>query len=231
MEILQKISLFFERYRKAITIGLVLCCFMQQCTISTLRSEIEFYRDKYGMSVQNNETSERTSDIYDENRAVEQTPISGQTENEYKGGDKSMSMTTMAIIFIGIVAVTAVLVMIFRKKSIYPFSVRVSGKLWQDLNGRVIYTLTISNKSNGSAEVDNATIEFINMKERRKFRMPVADFPLTLTKGTKHSVNISLQRLLEQHQELLEYKLIRVAVESDKKVKKTFPLGIKWKKA
>ncbi len=115
-------------------------------------------------------------------------------------------------------------------KSKWPFTAALSGKIWQDLRGKVIYTLTIKNRGKEAVSLNNAIIEFINVREKRTFKMPVPDFPLTLTKGTKHSANISLQRLMEQHQELTNYKMIRVGVECNGVVRHTMPLAVKWKR-
>lgn len=217
METLAKISAFLNKYRWAITMSLFLCCVLQQCTISTLRSEISFLKNKYEEPANN----ELLTDNEVQALPLEET----QADEVVANSNSGVIVSVMSIVLL-----IAIVVFLLWKFSIFPFGIWVSGKLWQDLTGKIVYTLKITNRSRETVNVGNAMIEFINFKEQRKFKMPVSDFPLSLTKGTSHVVNISLQKLLEQHQELLDYKMIRVSVECDGKTKKTMPLGVRWKK-
>lgn len=217
METLAKISAFLNKYRWAITMSLFLCCVLQQCTISTLRSEISFLKNKYEEPANN----ELLTDNEAQALPLEET----QADEVVANSNSGVIVSVMSIVLL-----IAIVVFLLWKFSIFPFGIWVSGKLWQDLTGKIVYTLKITNRGRETVNVGNAMIEFINFKEQRKFKMPVSDFPLSLTKGTSHVVNISLQKLLEQHQELLDYKMIRVSVECDGKTKKTMPLGVRWKK-
>lgn len=220
MELLAKVSAFLNKYRWAITMTLFVCCIMQQCTISTLRSEMAFLKHKYEEPA-NNELLSDNEDAY----VVDDEVVVDEVENG------ATSSSSSVVIWMVVVLALALIVFLLWKFSIFPFGIWVGGKLWQDLTGKIIYTLKISNKGRETVNVGNAMIEFINFKEQRKFKMPVSDFPLSLTKGTQHSVNISLQRLLEQHPDLLDYKMIRVSVECNGKVRKTIPLGVRWKRS
>lgn len=224
MEILQKITAFFDRYRTVIMAVLALCCIMQQCTIGTLRNELKYYKNKYEAPANNTPLSEQMNSDQGPNQTA---PV---LSDGSKGGSKGMSAATLMFILGGFVVLAGAGIFLLRYKSIYPFTLSASGKIWQDPYGRVVYTLTVRNKGRKPVNVANAMIEFAKIKDRRKFRMPVADFPMTLTEGTKHSVNIPLQKLLEQHQELLDYKMIRVSVDGNGTVRKTFPLAIRWKR-
>lgn len=217
METLAKISAFLNKYRWAITMSLFLCCVLQQCTISTLRSEISFLKNKYEEPANN----ELLTDNEAQALPLEET----QADEVVANSNSGVIVSVMSIVLL-----IAIVVFLLWKFSIFPFGIWVSGKLWQDLTSKIVYTLKITNRGREMVNVGNAMIEFINFKEQRKFKMPVSDFPLSLTKGTSHVVNISLQKLLEQHQELLDYKMIRVSVECDGKTKKTMPLGVRWKK-
>lgn len=219
MELLERVSAFLNKYRWAITMALFVCCIMQQCTISTLRSEMAFLKHKYEEPANNELLSDKDESVVAEDQFMVDEV------------DSSESSHSPAILWIIVVLLIAIALFLLWRFSIFPFSVWVGGKLWQDLTGKIVYTLKITNRGREMASVGNAIIEFINFKETRKFKMPVSDFPLSLTKGTQHSVNISLQRLLEQHQELLDYKMIRVSVECNGKIRKTIPLGVRWKKA
>lgn len=221
MEILQKITAFFDKYRTVIMAVLALCCIMQQCTIGSLRSELKYYKNKY-------ETPANNTPLTDEQTQTPTTPV--VTDDSSKGGSKGMSATALLCIVGGVVAICGLGIFLLRYKSIYPFTLSASGKIWQDPYGRVVYTLTVKNRGRKSISVTNPMIEFAKIKDKRKFRMPVTDFPMTLTEGTKHAVNIPLQKLLEQHQDLLDYKIIRVSVEGNGKTRKTLPLAVKWKK-
>ncbi len=215
MEILQKISAFFNQFRWAITLALLACCIMQQCTISTLRSQLAFVKDKYENPI-NNINNEATESV-------------SNTDTDYPTTLETDNNTIITIVYF-LIALGIILSFAWYK-SWWPFSVWLKGKIWQDLNGRVVYTLTATNRGREAVTLNNATIEFINLREQRKFRMPVTDFPLTLTKGTTHTFSVSLQKLMEQHQELTNYKMIRVSVECNGTIRRTLPLGIRWQKA
>lgn len=224
MEILTKISAFLNRYRWAITLSLFVCCISQQCAISSLRNEIAFLRDKYEAPAANESLSDDVSSDEVVNIAAENTSAGNET------AESNSNHNTLTICIIAIVLIGAWLFVAWRR-SLFPFNARISGKIWQDFSGRIVYTLTINNHGRADANIDNAMIEFININDRRKFRMPVTDFPLMLTKGTKHSVNVSLQRLFEQNPDLTNFKMIRVSVDINGKRQNTLPLGIRFKTA
>ncbi len=110
--------------------------------------------------------------------------------------------------------------------------VSVRGRLWQDLQGRVVFTLTVSNRKQGaSVQFEVPTVEFMALRSRRKFRVPAPDFPITLSGGTSHTVNVSLQRLMAAHPELLSYSVIRMTVAADNgRTYKTRPVVVRWQK-
>lgn len=110
--------------------------------------------------------------------------------------------------------------------------VSLRGRLWQDLQGRVVFTLTVSNRKQGaSVQFEVPTVEFMALRSRRKFRVPAPDFPITLSGGTSHTVNVSLQRLMAAHPELLSYSVIRMTVAADNgRTYKTRPVVVRWQK-
>jgi len=221
METLVKISAFLNKYRWAITMALFISCIMQQCTISTLRSEISFLKHKYEEPA-NNELLSDNQISKDEISIEEHSVVPEKTE--------ASDVNSIIIIVIIMISLISTGIFLLWKFSIFPFSIWVGGKLWQDLTGKIVYTLKITNRGRETVNVGNAMIEFINFKDQRKFRMPVSDFPLSLTKGTQHTVNVSLQKLLEQNMDLLDYKMIRVSIECNGKKRRTMPLGVKWKR-
>jgi len=213
METFQKVSAYLERYRWIIVTCLFALCISQQCTISSLRSQLEFLKDKYENPVQQSAPTTTEEQTYSEPETI------GYTENT-----DNNTGTIIGCLFI----IVGTMITFAWYKSRWPFTVWLKGKIWQDLNGRIVYTLTANNKGREAVTISDATIEFLNFKEQRKFKMPIADLPLTLTKGTKHTINISLQKLIGQHQELTSYKMIRVSMNCNGTIRHTIPLGVKW---
>lgn len=213
MNFIKRILAVIEQWRWTIICLLLAICFMQQHSISALQNELKFIKEKY-----ENPTPLSPA-------IPEDVPTTYSAPADEPTPDNSTDAATL----IAIVAAIGTIVGWSYYKSKWPFTAALSGKIWQDLSGKVIYTLTIKNRGREPIALSNATIEFINFKEKRTFKMAVPDFPLTLTKGTKHSANISLQRLMEQHLELINYKMIRVGVECNGKVRYTLPLAVKWK--
>lgn len=226
METLQKITAFLNKYRWAITLGLFVCCVMQQCTINTLRDEIHFLKDKYELTA--NTATPHSSPASDEVVQHDSDGFSTSSDFEERAKAKKMVWIYVAALSLCLVLVWIICAKLF---SLWPFNASVKGKLWQDLNGRVVYTLTVKNRGRKDISVGNAIIEFISFKEKRKFKAPVTDFPITLSKGTAHAVNIPIQKLIEQHRELMDFKAIRMSVECNGKQKFTLPVGVKWKTA
>lgn len=226
--LLQSFSQFFSRYRWIIISLLFIYVVAQQCTISRLRNEIEFLHSKYETYVPyKSDSSAMTvsgADIMYQNPDGEALIIK-QHDNLNQTSDSTDSMIGWVIM---IILLIVLLFFMLYRFGFLPFSVNVSGKVWQDLNGRVIYTLQIKNGSRKAVNITNPMIEFAKVGDKRKFRMPVADFPLTLQPSTKHIVNVSLQKLIEQNQSLMDYKTIRASVDCNSRVHRTFPLVVRW---
>lgn len=173
---------------------------MQQCMISSLRSEL--------LKVKAGEIA------LSENVDVVASEIQNTSSSSMGWG----WIITLCIL------VGAVLYVLYRMGKLkLPFGVSVTGKMWQDLQGRVVYTLTVVNKSRKQVEVSDAMVEFLDMKNKRKFRMPVKDLPMTLQKGTSHSMTVSLMNLFMNNPDLRAMKALRVMVKVDGKEKHTLP--------
>ncbi|MCR5696822.1 MAG: hypothetical protein K6G73_07600 [Marinilabiliaceae bacterium] len=228
MNYLLKFSAWLKRNSTYVIWGLLICVIMQQCTISALQKEISFLQDKYTTT-----SPSRLSDEEIANKAgeVEQSSSDSQSVKEIDVEPTHESKNSSSIVSI-IISTTLLILfayLLLWMQGLLPFCVSIKGKLWQDLTGKIVFTLSIANRTRKSQNVSNATICFIG-KNNRRFRMPVADFPLDMQPHTKHVVNVSLQRLLEQNQDLLDYKALRAEVECNGKICKTFPLVVKWKR-
>ncbi len=218
MNYLLKFSAWLKRNSTYVIWGLLICVIMQQCTISALQREISFLQDKYTVSTPSHVSDDEIAQPSDEQPAPQ---IDEPT------APRSSSSIVSIIISIAILLLMAYLYLWMR--ALLPFCVSVKGKLWQDLSGKIVFTLSIANRTRKPQNIDNAMICFIG-KNSRRFRMPVTDFPLEMQPHTKHVVNVSLQRLFEQNQDLLDFKALRAEVECNSKVRKTFPFVLKWKR-
>lgn len=226
MGFLFKLKNFLERYRWAITMALAVLVIMQHCTISTLQKELRFVRDKYEVPATVKTTPTDNSATNAAPQEAVRTAPPATAEEAPRGGLRDNNYWAI----VALVLLVGLTVFVLYRKGKLPFGVHVSGKLWQDLNGRVVYTLSVRNRTRKDVTVEKAQIEFIRFRAKRKFTMPVPDFPITLSAGTSHSVNISLQRLLESDQTLLDFKVIRVSVECNARRRRTAPIGVKWKR-
>ncbi len=221
--ILTRLADFSSRHRTAITVALFVCIVMQQCTIFGLRQELSFVKQKYEQPAIPTSSASAQQLVIEEVTADEVVA----TTDEVASAEEGVSANTIFVVVLLVVAVTYYF--LSKEQGWYPFNVRVSGKIWQDLSRRVVFTLNIGNKSKRNVQIDEAMIEFMGIRDSRKFRIPVGDFPLTLSASTKHTVNISLQKLLERDPQLLSYKAIRASVLAGGKRIKTMPIGVRWK--
>lgn len=223
MNFLIRLKEFFDKHNRVIIIGLCLLCLVQTCTISSLRYEVEALRSAPTLPVLGADSTAAVRDtVVVRDTTLVETPV-GAVAEEDKGGGLPL--------WIALVALLAAVGVFLYQKSIFPFTANLRGKLWQDLQGNCVYSLTVRNRGKVSVAIDDATIMFSNGGDKkRKFKMPVADFPLTLTKGTSHTVNISLQKLIIAHPELMDYRMIVVMVTANGSTRTTFPAFVKWKK-
>ncbi len=199
-EIFAKLSAFIRAYLGPLCWALFCVTIMQQCMISSLRSEL--------LKVKAGEIA------LSENVDVVASEIQNTSSSSMGWG----WIITLCIL------IGAVLYVLYRMGKLkLPFGVSVTGKMWQDLQGRVVYTLTVVNKSRKQVEVSDAMVEFLDMKNKRKFRMPVKDLPMTLQKGTSHSMTVSLMNLFMNNPDLRAMKALRVMVKVDGKEKHTLP--------
>lgn len=232
MEKLLKIQAFLNKYRWAITWGLFICCIVQQCTISTLRSEVRFLKDKYTLeSVA--ATQQRDLAELQEGEITVQS-VESEPADISDPGDVTIRLVNsydLVITMLWLIAGGVVYFIFAWFISLPPFDVKGTGQLWQELSGRIVYTLRVKNRSRKAVTVSDVVIVFRNFTEKRKFKVPVADFPLMLSKGTSHTVNISLQKLFEQHPELTKYKMVTAYFQCDGKRRGAMPLIVKWKTA
>ncbi|MCF0190276.1 MAG: hypothetical protein HUJ96_03325 [Marinilabiliaceae bacterium] len=194
---------FVKKYMGSICMGLLIVCIMQQCAISELRERIingGTLVDKVEKSISN---------------SVE-IPI------------KETSYSAWVWIVVCIILLAAALYILYRFGKL-PIGVNVSGKMWQDLQGRIVFTLNVRNNKKSPVEVSEAMVEFIGKSGKRRFRMPVNDFPMTLQSRTSHSVTVSLQRLFDLNSDLRNMMALNVAVKCNGKTKSTLPQPFKFK--
>ncbi len=214
--ILEGLQRFFERYRTAIITGLLFIVIGQQCTISSLRQQVAL-REKMPV----------VQEMVDEDDFVNGNESEGDV-NEVVSERQGKDWTRYQLVIL-VLAIVVAYWFVAKKRNLPPFMVSASGKIWQDLTGRVIFSINISNRTNENATIDSALIEFVGIRDSRKFKVPVADFPLTLTPMTKHKVNISLQKILEHDASLRDYKAIRATIMKGGKAIRTLPVGVRWK--
>lgn len=212
-QIMQRVGQFVDRYRRGIIIGLLLCCVLQQCTINQLRHE-------RNQLLNTDQITRTVTDAADEVGDAIGDALSTQQSHQSNTG-----LITLVIILV----VAAAVVGAYRF-GLFSGGVVLKGSIHQDLTGRIIYSLTINNRSRKAVTIDNTQIEFRSTQQERKFRTPVPDFPLTLTARTKHTVNISLRQLLEKNPDLINYRFIRSSVECDGVRRSSIPLSVKWKR-
>lgn len=224
-QILSQISNFLSRHRTAITVALFVCVVMQQCTISRLSQEIVFLREKYENPIATPAASAKQ--LADDIAQKAGDALDGALPSEAQ----ETSGTTTALYWVfGIAMAVVVYWLLARRFGLFPYLLNAKGRIWQDLQGRVVYTLTIKNKTRRDISVQDAMIEFMGIRDSRKFKAPTSELPMTLAPGTQHSINLPLQRLLERDQQLMNYKAIRAMVTADGKTVRALPLGVRWKK-
>lgn len=214
-EIFLKVMSFMRQYVGHICWALFCVTVMQQCMISSLKSEL--------LKVKAGEIEVAAPG----GTSPEPSVISGGDVDAVVSVDNTNStdMGTLLIVLGIILLLTfAAVYILYRVGKIkLPFVVSVTGKMWQDLQGRVVYTLTVKNGTRKQVEISDAMVEFMGTKNRRKFRMPVKDLPMTLQKGTSHSMTVSLMNLFMNNPDLRAMKALRVLVKVDGKEKHTLP--------
>lgn len=221
--IFKKISDFVQRYIYYICVALLICNIMQQGTISRLQQTVVQLQQQAGM-VADSAAVSSVAGVQDQPVADGREAYTGDPALE----GKSNGWLWAVAILIGVLMGVAYVLYRMGKFAI-PFTVSVVGKLWQDLQMRPVYTLTLRNNSRKAVEFNNAMIVFVTKsRQQRKFRMPIKDLPMTLQPGTSHSFTVSIQRLMEQNPDLMGTVVISVQVEAGGKVKKTFPQGVKF---
>lgn len=204
-EIFLKISAFIRQYVGHICWALFCVTIMQQCMISSLRSEL---------------LKVKAGEIGDVPGAVESYVDPVVTVNNTNDSNMGWIVAGSILALLAI----AVVYLLFRLGKIkLPFGVAVTGKMWQDLQGNVVYTLTVKNSTRKQVEISDAMVEFLDTKDKRKFRMPVKDLPMTLQKGTSHSITVSLMKLFMNNPDLRAKKALRVTIKVDGKEKHTLP--------
>lgn len=223
-KILFDFAAFVNKHQRGILYGFMIICLFQQCKINSLQREVAFLSDLVhaptapALEVPDVEVPEDVPDV--------PSSVLPDVSEPVAAGEFPL---VWAVVGAVVVALGIYGFMAYRK-GWWPLGVRLKGKLWQDLYGRVNYTLTVRNLSKLGLTVSDAQIEFIRMGSSRKFRIPLADFPLAMCGGTSHTVNISLQKLLESHADLLDYKVIRLSVMCKGRRVNTLPLGVRWKR-
>lgn len=185
--------------------------------ISSLRSELLKAKAGEVEAVGQGAVSEVPEVGVEPGSAVDSAIAVGNTNNSNMG-------TILVVLGILLLLSLAIVYVLYRLGKIkLPFVVSVTGKMWQDLQGRVVYTLTVKNSTRKQVEISDAMVEFMDTKKRRKFRMPVKDLPMTLQKGTSHSMTVSLMNLFMNNPDLRAMKALRVLVKVDGKEKHTLP--------
>lgn len=207
-DIFLKISAFIRQYVGHICWALFCVTIMQQCMISSLRSEL--LKAKAGEIALGDAVGSVADSVAD---------VAGVAE---KTNNSNMGWIIAGCI-LAVVAIAVVYVLYKMGKIKLPFGVAVSGKMWQDLQGNIVYTLTVVNNTRKHVEISDAVVEFLDRKDGRKFRMPVKDLPMTLQKGTSHSLTVSLMKLFMNNPDLRAKKALRVNIKVDGKEKHTLP--------
>lgn len=218
--IIERLKQFVTQYRYLIIATLLGMVVLQQCHVWQMR------RLSHGGAAEPQGTTE--------------APMLHDSVVEHADEPRDTTGTWVLWVPMAALAVLTVLLARARRRGQDPLQdfldrfrkVSVRGRLWQDLQGRVVFTLTVSNRKQGaSVQFEVPTVEFMALRSRRKFRVPAPDFPITLSGGTSHTVNVSLQRLMAAHPELLSYSVIRMTVAADNgRTYKTRPVVVRWQK-
>ena len=212
-DMIERIKRFVTQYRYFIIATLLGMVVLQQCHVWQMR------RLSHGGAAEPQSTTE--------------APMLHDSVVEHADEPRDTTGTWVLWVPMAVLAVLTVLLARARRRGQDPLQdfldrfrkVSVRGRLWQDLQGRVVFTLTVSNRKQG------ASVQFMALRSRRKFRVPAPDFPITLSGGTSHTVNVSLQRLMAVHPELLSYSVIRMTVAADNgRTYKTRPVVVRWQK-
>lgn len=230
-QILSKIAFFLQRYRTAITAALFVCVVVQQCTISKLTQELTFVKQKYEQPIlpqANESAAQQPTDTVSVQMAEKESLTTVVSTSETTDATTDKPTNWLNIIF-SVLLLAAAYWLLARRLGLFPYLHHAKGRIWQDLNGRVVYTLTVKNKARTELAISDAMIEFLGFRGSRRFKVPTQDLPLTLASGTSHAIHVPLQKLLERDQQLLSYKAIRASVTANGKVLKAMPLGVRWK--
>jgi hypothetical protein len=105
----------------------------------------------------------------------------------------------------------------------------------QAMNGRLTLQILVINTRKESYTIDAPVIEFMRIGSVKAFKIKPADgdvlFPITLTPGTSHQINIDIQQFYERVDAIRSHGWVRVTVPTIPiGNRKSFPKYTRWVK-
>lgn len=197
---------------------------MQQCTISRLRWEVTQMTQGISRQVAPTQTQPTPTDTV---TAAQDTTTTPALDAETGDDGSSAGKAWIAGLIMVVIAGAAIGFIYMRRNAVYPLGITLRGKLRSDLT----YHIKVSNKSRKPVEVTSPLVVFIMGGSLRKFRVNVAQLPMTLDKGTSFEADINLSGLIRANIDLANAKAINMSIETNGKRHSTLPTPVKIKTA
>lgn len=220
-EILRRVQSWVSAHWRVVMALLCMVVFMQQCTINRLHWEL----DRLSRPVRPDASADSAM-----RAAVADTASVAARQG---GAASAGSFPAWGVVLI-VLAVAAVFgaVAYMWVNAIFPIGLSFRGRLAQNAQGQLIFSIRVRNRSRKVVELGHAQVNFVmGPSQVRRFRAGVPTLPISLQPKTGYEAQINLTGLISANIELCKAKAISLSLMANGRMHSTLPRPVKFKTA
>ena len=229
-EILRRVQSWVSAHWRVVMALLCMVVFMQQCTINRLHWEL----DRLSRPVRPDASADSAMRAAVADTASVAAVADTASVAARQGGAASAgSFPAWGVVLI-VLAVAAVFgaVAYMWVNAIFPIGLSFRGRLAQNAQGQLIFSIRVRNRSRKVVELGHAQVNFVmGPSQVRRFRAGVPTLPISLQPKTGYEAQINLTGLISANIELCKAKAISLSLMANGRMHSTLPRPVKFKTA
>ncbi len=230
-EIFRRAQSWVTAHWRVVMALLCMVVFMQQCTINRLHWEL----DRLSRPVRPDVSADSAirgavADTASAPAAVADTASAAVRQGGVAPAG-SFPVWGVALIVLAVVAVFGAVAYMW-VNAIFPIGLSFRGRLAQNAQGQLIFSIRVRNRSRKVVELDHAQVNFVmGPSQVRRFRAGVPTLPISLQPKTGYEAQINLTGLISANIELCKAKAISLSLIANGRMHSTLPRPVKFKTA
>ena len=240
-EIFRRVQSWVSAHWRVVMALLCMIVLMQQCTINRLHWELDRLSrplrpdaaaaDSVGRAMA--DTASAPAAVADTASAPAAVADTASAAVRQGGAASAGSFPVWGVVLIVLAAASVVGAVAYMwVNAIFPVGLSFRGRLAQNAQGQLVFSIRVRNRSRKVVELDRAQVNFVmGPSQVRRFRAGVPSLPISLQPKTTYEAQINLTGLISANIELCKAKAISLSLMANGRMHSTLPRPVKFKTA